>query len=93
MVASYSGNSAYCYSNCLHMCLAHTGMTPMPSVGLVECMTGMPFGACFLKEDPPLFFPSPACIDPDIGLSRAVETLGWTCTLWRGNDRDVDRLV
>lgn len=48
MFTAYSGNSAYCYSNSLHMCLQHTGMPHLPQVSLVERMTGMPFGACFL---------------------------------------------
>ena len=88
MFTAYSGNSAYCYSNSLHMCLQHAGMSHLPQVSLVECMTGMPFGACFLKLKTPLFFPSPASIDPNSGLTRALAILGWTCTVWQGDDAD-----
>lgn len=88
MFIPYSGNSAYCYSNSLHMCLAHAGMERVPPVGLIECMTGMPFGAMFLQLENPLFFPGPASTDPDAGLSRALETLGWTCELWRSDEAD-----
>ncbi len=82
----YTGNSAYCYSNSLHMCLEAAGMPELPEVGLIECMTGMPFGAAFLKQNPPLFFPSPLTTDPDSGLHRALETMGWTCDIWQGKD-------
>lgn len=88
MFTAYAGNSAYCYSHSLHMCLQHAGMPHLPQVSLVECMTGMPFGACFLKREAPLFFPSPASIDPHSGLTRALATLGWTCTVWQGDDAD-----
>jgi hypothetical protein len=88
MLAAYSGNSAYCFSNSLHMCLVQANMLDLPSVSLVECMTGMPFGAAFFKLDPPLFFPSPASTDPDSGLTRALDTMGWSCTLWQGDDAE-----
>lgn len=88
MTVIYSGNSAYCYSNSLRMCLMHAGMENPPSVDLIECMTGMPFGATFLKLEPPLFFPSPTETDPDEGITRALETIGWTCHLWRGDGAD-----
>lgn len=84
MVTPYSGNSAYCYSNSLHICLAHAGMADVPDVGLLECMTGMPFGATFVNVQPPAFFPSPGDkTDPDQGLSRALHTIGWTCDIRR----------
>lgn len=88
MLTAYSGNSAYCFSNSLHMCLAEAGMGGLPPVSHVECLTGMPFGAAFFKVDPPLFFPSPSATDPDSGLNRALATMGWSCTLWQGDDAD-----
>lgn len=85
---AYSGNSAYCYSNSLRMCLEQAGMEQLPAAGLMECMTGMPFGATFLQFENPLFFPNPTPINPDSGVTRALEILGWTCELWRSNEAD-----
>ena len=87
MATAYTGNGPYCYSNSLHMCLTQAGMAAVPPVGLLECMTGMPFGASFLALDVPLFFPSPgAGTNPDRGLTRALDTIGWDCTLRRFED-------
>ena len=88
MYTAYTGNSHYCYSNSLHMCLKQAGMANLPDVGLLECMTGMPFGALFLQFEAPLFFPSHADLNPHSGLSRALSILGWTCTLWEGDDAE-----
>ena len=85
---TYTGNSSYCYTNSLHMCLHHAGMVELPDVSFIECLTGMPFGTCFLNFDMPMFFPSPAIMDPHEGLSQALETLGWTCELWQGEKED-----
>lgn len=84
----YSGNSAYCYSDSLRMCLAQAGLRPLPEVGELECMTGMPFGTTFLKLGSPLFFPNAAALNPDIALTRALDVLGWGCDLWRGASPD-----
>jgi hypothetical protein len=89
--AIYSGNSAYCYSNSLRMCLELFGMQDVPAVGLIECMTGMPFGATFLQLEHPLFFPNPTPTDPDRGLTCALETLGWSCETWRSNETEAAR--
>jgi hypothetical protein len=83
---NFSGNSAYCYSNSLRMCLQHGGMADVPAVGFLEAFTGMPFGACFLDLDQPMFFASPAGTEPHEGLSRALATLGWSCQLWQGDE-------
>ena len=88
MYTAYTGNSHYCYSNSLHMCLQHAGMANLPEPGLLECMTGMPFGALFMQFESPLFFPSHADLNPNSGLSRALSILGWTCTLWEGDDAE-----
>ena len=89
MFTAYTGNGHYCYSNSLHMCLRHAGMEIIPTVGQLECMTGMPFGALFLRfEKKPYFFPSHAAVDPHNGLTRALNTVGWTCNLWQGDDRE-----
>jgi hypothetical protein len=80
----YSGNSAYCYSDSLRMCLAQAGLSPLPEVGELECMTGMPFGTTFLRLESPLFFPNAAALNPDTALTHALDILGWGCKLWRG---------
>jgi len=76
----YSGNSAYCFSNSLRMCLKNAGIEDLPDIGLLESLTGMPFGATFLDLQIPVFFPSPSNINPEKGLSLALESLGWNCT-------------
>lgn len=87
MATAYTGSGPYCYSNSLHMCLTQAGTAAVPPVSLLECMTGMPFGASFRALDPPLFFPSPgAKTDPDRGLTRALDTIGWECALRRFED-------
>lgn len=91
MHTAYTGNSHYCYSNSLHMCLKHASMDNVPEPGLLECMTGMPFGALFLEFETPLFFPSHADLNPISGLSRALGILGWTCTKWEGDDAESAR--
>ncbi len=88
MYTAYTGNSHYCYSNSLHMCLKQAGMVNLPDAGMLECMTGMPFGALFLQFETPLFFPSHADLNPHSGLSRALNILGWNCTLWQGDDAE-----
>lgn len=88
MQSNYVGNSHYCYSNSLNMCLKHAGMVNVPEVGILECMTGMPFGTLFMKLDTPLFFASHANINPHIGLSRALSILKWSCTLWQDDNAE-----
>ena len=82
----YSGNSAYCFSNSLRMCLQQAGMSNVPTVNLLECMTGMPFGAHFIKLEEPLFFPDTPGIDPEKMIDHALEIIGWTCTVSRFDD-------
>ena len=88
MYTAYTGSSHYCYSNSLHMCLKQAGMANLPEPGLLECMTGQPFGTLFLKFETPLFFPSHADLNPHSGLSRALLILGWSCTEWQGDDAE-----
>lgn len=83
----YSGSSAYCYSNSLHMCLSQAGMDVVPDVSFLECLTGMPFGASFLNFGAPMFFPNAASTDPHEGLTQAIATMGWACELWQGDDQ------
>lgn len=81
----YIGSSDYCFANSLHMSLLASGAAAesLPSTGFLECLTTMPFGYTYFKEADLFFFGGP---NPDLGLTRAIETLGWTCTLERGGD-------
>ncbi len=81
----YIGSGDYCFSNSLHMSLLASGARAesLPSTGFLECLTTLPFGYTYLKEADLFFFSGP---NPDLGLTRAIETLGWTCTLERGGD-------
>jgi hypothetical protein len=73
---SYTGNGAYCYANSIHMGLSAAGMTGLPEVGFLECLTTMPFGKLNMGGE---FYPSGQLVEPDIGLTKALEALGWTC--------------
>ncbi len=89
MLLSYTGNSAYCYANSLHMSLLGAGVDPkdLPGPGFLECLTGGPFGKLYLRlEDGPLVLFSSPLSDPDLGLKRAIELLGWECQEWYGED-------
>ncbi|WP_077614701.1 BtrH N-terminal domain-containing protein [Caenibacillus caldisaponilyticus] len=78
MVVSYTGNGHYCYTNSLYMTLEGYGAEALPGTYFIECLTTMPFGHFYLaREKDPLVFFSGANIDPDRGLSLAIETLGW----------------
>lgn len=83
----YTGKSEYCYSNSLNMVLSAVAPDDwtVPDPGFLECLTTMPFGETFLDlKGGPLFFCSPAVVNPESGLDRAVSALGWKCDVWRG---------
>ena len=85
--APYTGKSEYCYSNSLHMALS--AKCPknwtVPDPGFLECLTTMPFGNLFLDlPRGPQFLCSPADVDPESGLDRAVKALGWMREVWHG---------
>jgi Butirosin biosynthesis protein H, N-terminal len=81
----YIGSGDYCFSNSLHMSLLGSGAPPdsLPPTSFIECLTTMPFGYTYFKEAELFFFSGP---NPDLGLTRAIETLGWTCKLEHGGD-------
>jgi hypothetical protein len=80
MVPAFHGSSPYCYSNSLAMVLRD--QSPPPSA--IEVLTGSPFGAQWPEGALPHF--DPLGWDPDLGLDRAVELLGWTCRRTSGGD-------
>ncbi len=84
---TYTGNSAYCFTNTLHMSLQAAGMQDVPPQWFLESLTLMPFGTTFFDfgEDW-LFLPSGAGVDPDDGLDIALEALGWAADDNHGGD-------
>ena len=86
MYLAYTGNSAYCYSNRLHMCLraASDDKIVIPEPGFIECLTLMPFGVNYFSgpKNPQIFFNGPGN-DPTKGLQQALDTLGWTYQQWQ----------
>jgi hypothetical protein len=81
----YIGSGDYCFSNSLHMSLLGSGAqaSSLPSTSFLECLTTMPFGYTYFREAELFFFSGP---NPEFGLTRAIETLGWTCKVERGGD-------
>ncbi len=79
-MTSYVGSGAYCYANSLTMMIRDVPMTA------IEVLTGSPFGA--QVEDTGLPWFDPPGWQPDLGLDRAIELLGWTCTRTSGGSAD-----
>ncbi|MGH3157060.1 MAG: hypothetical protein ACRDNF_10845, partial [Streptosporangiaceae bacterium] len=77
MTHRYIGNGPYCYANCLAMVMSD-GTDP----GLVEVLTGSPFGMQMLGGQRAMF--SPLGWDPGIGIDAALGLLGWTCERSQG---------
>ena len=71
---SYVGIAKYCYANSVAMLLA--GINEHVSPSLVEVLTGVGLGAC-LETDGLLYF-SQLTGNPDIGISKAMEFLGFS---------------
>ena len=71
-MARYLGSGPYCYANCLAMAMAD-GTDP----GLLEVLTGAPFGLQLLAGKRPLF--DPLGWDPEAGIDAALDLLGWSC--------------
>jgi hypothetical protein len=81
MTDRYIGSGPYCYANCVAMALAD-GTEP----GLLEVLTGSPFGMQLLSGRRPLF--DPLGWDPELGIDAALGLLGWTCERSDGGDAD-----
>jgi len=71
---SYVGNAKYCYADVTAMLLA--GINEHISPSLIEVLTGVGLGAC-LEIDGLLFFSNLTGM-PDIGISKAMEILGFS---------------
>ncbi|MFC4112411.1 hypothetical protein [Nonomuraea zeae] len=70
---TYLGSGPYCYANSLAMMLGRAA----PPVGVIETLTGSPFGMQLLGGRTPFF--DPYGWDPELGVDTALELLGWTC--------------
>ena len=79
-MTSYVGSGAYCYANSLAMMIRDVPMTA------IEVLTGSPFGA--QVEDTGLPWFDPPGWQPDLGLDRAIQLLGWTCTRTSGGSAE-----
>ena len=75
----YVGSGPYCYANSLAMVFGD-GVEP----GLIEVLTGSPFGFELIAGVVPLF--DPLGWDPGIGIDAAIELLGWRCERSDGGD-------
>lgn len=73
----YIGNGPYCYANATSMLLATLGENISPS--RIEVLTGVGLGAFWL-EDAKLIFFSNLGTAPDVGISKALELLGFEYT-------------
>ena len=70
----YIGNSPYCYANSAAMLLESVGESVEPR--LLEVLSGVGLGACWLVESQTLFLSGWAS-SPDVGVSRAFALLGF----------------
>ncbi|WP_426749832.1 hypothetical protein [Myxococcus sp. Y35] len=68
----YFGSGPYCYSNSLAMML---GDDVAPDVGIIETVTGSPFGMQLTGGVLPFF--DPYGWNPEIGIEDALAALGW----------------
>ncbi|RDI46176.1 hypothetical protein [Nocardia mexicana] len=76
----YTGSGPYCYSSSLAMMLGEGA----PSPGVVEVLTGAPFGMALVAGKLPFF--DPYGWDPELGLDTAISLLGWRCRFDSGGD-------
>jgi hypothetical protein len=81
-MTAYTGSGPYCYANSLAMMLGEDS----PPTGVIEVLTGSPFGFELIHGTLPLF--DPYGWTPEIGLDAAIESLGWTCRRSDGDDPD-----
>lgn len=83
----YVGSGPYCYANSMAMMLG----TDAPPPGVIEVLTGSPFGVQI--EDGRLPFFDPLGWDPDLGIDAALALLGWTCERSGGAEADAEEAL
>ncbi|PRX96694.1 hypothetical protein [Allonocardiopsis opalescens] len=76
----YLGSGPYCYSNSLAMMMG----AQAPPAGVIETLTGSPFGMQLLGGGLPFF--DPFGWTPEIGVDDALAALGWTAERTSGGD-------
>ncbi|WP_214325965.1 hypothetical protein [Nonomuraea sediminis] len=88
MSVSYVGSGPYCYANSLAMVMGEGA----PEVGVIEVLTGSPYGMHLIGGRVPMF--DPFGWDPEMGVDAAVSLLGWGCERSDGGSdaEAVDRL-
>ena len=74
ILPAYVGNAAYCYANTTSMLLASAGESVSPS--LIEVLSGVGLGALWIPDERAIIF---GAVVPDIGVSKALDLLGFTC--------------
>ncbi|MFC9255685.1 hypothetical protein [Amycolatopsis thailandensis] len=68
----YHGSGPYCYAHSLAMMLG----SGAPGIGVLETVTGSPFGMQLVGGSLPFF--DAFGWDPDLGVEEALDVLGWT---------------
>ena len=72
----YIGNGAYCYANSTSMLLNYIGENISSST--IEVLTGVGLGASLKKKGGLLYFNNQMLL-PDLGISKALAILGFSC--------------
>ncbi|MFC3450172.1 hypothetical protein [Amycolatopsis speibonae] len=67
----YDGSGPYCYAHSLAMMMG----SEAPGIGVLETVTGSPFGMQLVGGSMPFF--DAFGWDPDIGIGEALDVLGW----------------
>lgn len=79
---SYRGSGPYCYVNSLAMMMGGDA----PEVGVLETVTGSPFGMALVGGSVPYF--DPYGWTPEIGVGDALAVLGWSARTVGGGDAE-----
>lgn len=79
MSLRYLGNGPYCNANSLSMIFGAGG----PGPAAIEVLSGTPFGMSIQGADLPYW--GPLGWTPEIGLTAAMDLLGWTCDRTAGS--------
>lgn len=87
MPVQFSGETHGCFSDSLQMAFGDEG----PGETVIEVLTGSAFGM-YLHHDGRPFF-APAGWNPEKGINRVLELLGWTCEQTGGSREEVVRAL
>src|SRR5690349_11157064 len=90
MVAPYTGNGAYCFTNALHTGLLAAGADPLalPEPWFLECLTAMPFGRCFAPGSSTFGISATGWSLDGQALTLAIQALGWRSELSHGGSAE-----